>query len=190
MTSPLLVFDLDGTLVDSAPDLLGDARRGPAAPRVRGAAQSGHARGNRTRRAPHDRGGSRAPGRHARRRADRALSTATSSTHYEANISRRTRGSIPGTEALLDRFAAAAWAFAVCTNKKESLARLLLQELGVAERFAAICGLDTSPCASPIRGTSSEPSRRPAASRSTRSWSAIPAPISTPRGAPTSPSSA
>ncbi len=45
--------------------------------------------------------------------------------------------------ALLDRFAAAGWIFAVCTNKLEGLSRLLLAELGIEDRFAAICGGDT-----------------------------------------------
>ena len=32
---------------------------------------------------------------------------------------------------------------AVCTNKTESLAKLLIAKLGIAERFAFICGQDT-----------------------------------------------
>jgi phosphoglycolate phosphatase len=37
----------------------------------------------------------------------------------------------------------AGWRFAVCTNKREGLSRKLLEALGVAGRFAAICGSDT-----------------------------------------------
>ena len=62
--------------------------------------------------------------------------------YYEANISVGTR-LYPGTLALLDRYAGAGWSLAVCTNKPERLSRLLLSDLGVAERFAAICGGDT-----------------------------------------------
>jgi len=43
----------------------------------------------------------------------------------------------------LDRFAAAGYIFAVCTNKLEWLSKKLLDELGLSRRFAAICGADT-----------------------------------------------
>ena len=43
----------------------------------------------------------------------------------------------------LDRFGAAGWEFAVCTNKVEHPSIRLLTELGVARRFRAICGQDT-----------------------------------------------
>lgn len=49
----------------------------------------------------------------------------------------------PGVTAALDRFEAAGWSFAVCTNKIEGPSVLLLTALGVAERFQAICGKDT-----------------------------------------------
>jgi phosphoglycolate phosphatase len=49
----------------------------------------------------------------------------------------------------MDRFAAASWSFAICTNKKEGLSRLLLDRLGVAARFAAICGGDTFAASKP-----------------------------------------
>ena len=37
----------------------------------------------------------------------------------------------------------AGWRQAVCTNKIESSAKLLIAKLGIAERFAFICGQDT-----------------------------------------------
>lgn len=43
----------------------------------------------------------------------------------------------------LDRLAACGWTLAVCTNKPERLAALLLAELGLASRFAAMVGADT-----------------------------------------------
>ncbi len=49
----------------------------------------------------------------------------------------------PGVTAALDRFETAGWSFAVCTNKIEYPSVLLLTALGVADRFAAICGKDT-----------------------------------------------
>jgi phosphoglycolate phosphatase len=43
----------------------------------------------------------------------------------------------------LDALAANGSRFAVCTNKLESLSVLLLTQLGLAHRFAVICGQDT-----------------------------------------------
>ena len=43
----------------------------------------------------------------------------------------------------LDRFAAAGFDFAVCTNKSERPALKLMDALGVSSRFRAICGQDT-----------------------------------------------
>jgi len=141
MASPLLVFDLDGTLVDSAPDLLATldvvlARHGfPIAsdPTLRDGI--GH--------------GARHLIEFALRRQGISIDIATLDAlhrdfliHYEANICVGTR-LYPGTLALLDRFAAAGWSFALCTNKPEGLSRRLLQELRVAGRFAAVCGGDT-----------------------------------------------
>jgi phosphoglycolate phosphatase len=140
MTS-FLVFDLDGTLVDSAPDLL--ATLDVVLPRHGFAMAS-------------DAGLRNGIGHGARHLIEFALTRQGVSVdvatvdalyrdflaHYEANICIGTR-LYPGTLALLDRFAAAGWSFALCTNKPERLSRKLLDQLGVAERFAAICGGDT-----------------------------------------------
>ena len=48
-----------------------------------------------------------------------------------------------GVGPALDRLAAGGWTLAVCTNKPERLAALLLAELGLASRFAAMVGADT-----------------------------------------------
>lgn len=141
MPRPLLVFDLDGTLADTAPDLLSTlsvvlGRHGFAAdedPALRNGIGHG-----------------------ARRLIEYALKQQGAAfdvplldllyrdflVHYEANISVASR-LFPGTEALLDRFGAAGWSFAVCTNKPVRMSRLLLANLGVAERFSAICGGDS-----------------------------------------------
>ncbi len=141
MAPPLLVFDLDGTLVDSAPDLLAtlDAvlpRHGFRAPRDPGL-REGIGLG-----ALHLIETALA---HQGARPDRAALQPIYGdflAYYEANIARHSR-LFAGTEALLDRFEAAGWRLAVCTNKKERLSRLVLEELGIAARFAAICGVDT-----------------------------------------------
>lgn len=139
--SPLLVFDLDGTLVDSAPDLLAtlDAilpRHGFKAlddPRLRQGI--GHGARHLIEYALHMQ----------KREVDAAKLDAMHRDfliHYEANIC---VGSTlyPGLIELLDRFAAAGWGFAVCTNKLEHLSRQVLAALEIDARFLAICGSDT-----------------------------------------------
>jgi phosphoglycolate phosphatase len=48
-----------------------------------------------------------------------------------------------GLEGALDALQAQGFAFAVCTNKLEWLSKLLLDQLDLSRRFAAICGADT-----------------------------------------------
>jgi phosphoglycolate phosphatase len=43
----------------------------------------------------------------------------------------------------LDRFAAAGYLLAVCTNKTETFSRKLIASLGMSHRFQAICGQET-----------------------------------------------
>jgi phosphoglycolate phosphatase len=69
-------------------------------------------------------------------------------TYYESRIADDSR-LYPGVVAALDALAARGDFFAVCTNKIERPARLLLEKLGVADRFAFICGQDTFGVAKP-----------------------------------------
>lgn len=62
--------------------------------------------------------------------------------HYEANIAVYTR-LFPGGEAMLDALAERRVAVALVTNKLERLARRLVEELGLADRFFAVIGGDT-----------------------------------------------
>lgn len=55
----------------------------------------------------------------------------------------------PGLRPALDRLAAAGIRLAVCTNKREGLARRLLAATGFADAFAAVIGGDTFPEAKP-----------------------------------------
>ena len=142
-----IVFDLDGTLVDTAPDLsnaLNDVltRRGHrpvSLETIR--ACVGH--------------GARVMIEEALRRAgadddvDRML--AEFLVHYEANIAAESRP-FPGAVAALEAFAAQGAILAVCTNKRESLSRRLLQELGIDGYFAAIAGRDTFAVSKPDPG--------------------------------------
>ena len=62
--------------------------------------------------------------------------------YYTVHIADRTR-LYPGVDKALTACARAGWRQAVCTNKIESLAKLLIARLGIADRFAFICGQDT-----------------------------------------------
>ncbi|MFN3273489.1 MAG: HAD-IA family hydrolase [Paracoccus sp. (in: a-proteobacteria)] len=68
--------------------------------------------------------------------------------HYGDAIAVHTR-LYPGVEAALDRLDEAGHRLAVCTNKPAALAEVLLRELGVRERFAAMIGADTLPVRKP-----------------------------------------
>jgi len=147
MVAPLLVFDLDGTLVDSAPDLL--ATLDAIMPRY----------GFKALADPTMRDGIGHGARHLiqfglhRQRAEVDEATLDRMhrdflVYYESNICVESR-LYPGVVALLDRFAAAGWRFAVCTNKLEGLSRHVLAALGIEDRFAAIGGGDTFPTRKP-----------------------------------------
>jgi phosphoglycolate phosphatase len=139
--SATLVFDLDGTLVDTAEDLVVAlnfvaAREGlPNISLGDGRAMIGH--GVRTLIA-------RAFGTHGRALAPAELDRLTEVflREYLAAMPGRSRA-YPGVTAALDRFAAAGWRLAVCTNKSDASARRLLTLLGLANRFAVIAGPDT-----------------------------------------------
>src|SRR5438270_6699955 len=62
--------------------------------------------------------------------------------HYAAHIADLSRP-FEGLESALDDLAISGYRFAVCTNKLEWLSKLLLDQLGLSARFAAICGADT-----------------------------------------------
>lgn len=61
---------------------------------------------------------------------------------YEAGLAVQTR-LFDGAAAALDRLAADGWRLAICTNKPERLAVLLVEALGVAGRFGALLGADS-----------------------------------------------
>ena len=67
---------------------------------------------------------------------------ATLLAHYEANICVLTRP-YPGVIAALDALAANGVTMGVVTNKVERYARIVLDELGLTERFACILGGDS-----------------------------------------------
>jgi phosphoglycolate phosphatase len=141
MSAPIVIFDLDGTLVDTAPDLIDTLNaillREKLAPVAFDAARNmigGGARLLIER-------GLRAQGR-AAGVSDIERLYADFVGHYAERIAERSRP-FPGLERALDELAARNCRLAVCTNKLEWLSRRLLKALGLSDRFAAICGQDT-----------------------------------------------
>jgi phosphoglycolate phosphatase len=142
-----LVFDLDGTLAETAGDLIGAlnfvlADEGIEAVPVSAARALLGAGG----RALIQRGYARAGLALSAPKLDELF--ARFLTHYDAHIADHSR-LFPGVEACLDACAAAGWRLAVCTNKLEHSSRLLLSALGVAGRFRFVCGQDTFAIAKP-----------------------------------------
>jgi phosphoglycolate phosphatase len=141
MASPTIVFDLDGTLIDTAPDLVDTlnvvfAREGlPPVPYdtarnlIGGGARMMIARGveAENRNFPPD-------------KLDQMFTEFIA--HYSNHIADRSQP-FPGLIDALDTLESDGWRFAVCTNKLERLSLKLLDQLGLVERFKAICGQDT-----------------------------------------------
>jgi phosphoglycolate phosphatase len=136
-----VVFDLDGTLVDTAPDLINALNyilvREEMPPVPLHSARTMIGAG-------------------VRRLIERGLEldgraieiedvnrlTADFIDYYAAHIADASRP-FEGLESALDDLAARGYRFAVCTNKLEWLSKLLLDRLGLSARFSAICGADT-----------------------------------------------
>jgi phosphoglycolate phosphatase len=155
MTAPTVVFDLDGTLVDSAPDLV--ATLNAVFTRAGLSAVAYEAARNMV-------------GAGARALIERALSAQRRTLpaseierlreqfieHYAAHIADHSR-LFPGVEATLEDLHRRGCRLAVCTNKLEWLSIKLLDALGLTSRFAAICGADTFGVSKPdpaiLRGT-------------------------------------
>jgi phosphoglycolate phosphatase len=141
MGKPIIVFDLDGTLVDTAPDLLDSLNHTLSAGGVDGTDAAGFRQfvGH----------GGRVMIERAYRAQRRALPVdehdrlfALFLEHYGSNIPGQSKP-YPGVVEALERFRAAGYLLAVCTNKTEEFSKRLLVELGMSGFFAAICGQDT-----------------------------------------------
>ena len=138
---PTIVFDLDGTLVDTAPDLISalnyvlDREGLPAVPLASARNMIGAGARKLIER------GLEAEGR-AMSVADLDRLTADFIDYYACHIADASRP-FEGLEAALDDLSARGHRLAVCTNKLEWLSKRLLDQLRLAPRFAAICGADT-----------------------------------------------
>jgi phosphoglycolate phosphatase len=141
MPTPTIVFDLDGTLIDTAPDLVDtlnvilarhdvapvafDEARTMIGAGVKPLLQRGLASK-----------GVQFPPNEIDKLFDEYLEV------YAVHIADRSQP-FPGLERALDTLVARGCTLAVCTNKLEWLSVRLLEKLNLAQRFAAICGQDT-----------------------------------------------
>ncbi|WP_316214813.1 MULTISPECIES: HAD family hydrolase [unclassified Bradyrhizobium] len=142
-----IVFDLDGTLVDTAPDLISALnyvleREGlPALPLASARNMIGAGARKLLERGLEGEGRIVGPEEMNRLTADFI-------DYYGENIAVASRP-FEGLEMALDALAERGCQFAVCTNKLEWLSKRLLDQLGLSSRFAAICGADTFGVAKP-----------------------------------------
>jgi phosphoglycolate phosphatase len=143
----VIAFDLDGTLVDTAPDLVGtlnlllqeeglsplplDAAR----PFIGRGAKWLIERGFQAANAP-------LPADRAPALFDRFIA------HYLAHIADESRP-FPGVVAALSDLKAAGAKLAVCTNKRTDLSVALLDALDLGPLFAAVIGADAAPASKP-----------------------------------------
>lgn len=147
MKRPIIVFDLDGTLIDTAPDLLDSLNHSLAAGQLPAVDETGFRRfvGH---------GGrvmiERAFAAHNKalegEEHDRLLQLFLD--HYTLNIPGRSRP-YPGVLEAIARFEDAGYALAVCTNKYEANSLSLIEALGLTRHFTAIAGQDTFPFRKP-----------------------------------------
>lgn len=145
--APVLLFDLDGTLAETAGDLMGALNvilgREGLAPLPLASARNMLGAGARAliARGFAQAGQSLTPDKLQRLFVDFLV-------HYNAHIADDS-WLFPGVAAALDRAAGAGCALAVCTNKLEHSSHLLLRALGIADRFQFVCGQDTFGVAKP-----------------------------------------
>ena len=145
MPPSLIVFDLDGTLIDSAADLaaavnamLADYGCAPLpVPEVRRMIGDGVAMLV-----------ARALAASHCERADPAEAARIFMRHYEADATSLTTA-FPGVAAALQTLRAAGIPLAVCTNKPARVAAGILGSLGLAKYFARVIGGDSLPFRKP-----------------------------------------
>ncbi|MEA2790589.1 MAG: phosphoglycolate phosphatase [Acetobacteraceae bacterium] len=141
-----LLLDLDGTLVDTVPDLaavlnrLMHARGLPEFNRNQVASMVGDGVGVLVARAFNARG-----------QPPDSTAVAEFSADYEANIAVKST-LYPHVSQALEALARDGWRLAVCTNKPERAARALLKALGLLPLMSAVGGGDSFPVRKPDPG--------------------------------------
>jgi phosphoglycolate phosphatase len=150
MKDVTLVLDLDGTLVDTAPDLV------RATNHVMRSIGASEAPGEHIRATVSH--GARAMIVHALALAGRSMSDSDVDRlldefldYYAGNIAVDSQP-YPGAVEVLSGLAKRGTKLAVCTNKREGLSRKLLKELKMDRLFSAIVGRDTLPVYKPDPG--------------------------------------
>ena len=142
-----IAFDLDGTLVDTAPDLIGTLnvllRDEGLAPLPLAEARPFIGRGARWM----IERGFEAAGAHLHPTRTQGLFDRFIA-HYLGRIAEESRP-FPGCEAALDALKAGGAKLCVCTNKRTDLSVALLEALGIAGRFEAVIGADAAPAIKP-----------------------------------------
>ncbi|MFC5386552.1 phosphoglycolate phosphatase [Aquamicrobium segne] len=141
MARPIIVFDLDGTLVDTAPDLMDSLNHTLAQADLAAVDEPSFRRfvGH----------GGRVMIERAFAAQNRRLETQDHDhllevflKHYSANIPGRSQP-FPGVRDAIARFEAENYILAICTNKYEANSLDLINTLGLSQHFAANCGQDT-----------------------------------------------
>ena len=136
-----LLFDLDGTLVDSAGDLAGSLdtlmqEKGKAPIGIDiGRQLIGHGIANLVRSALKLRGARDGE-------EDSPADLKRFMEIYGARLTQTTRP-YPNVMATLQQLAAEGWTMAVCTNKRELFARAIVDDLGMSKFFPVVSGPDT-----------------------------------------------
>lgn len=142
-----IIFDLDGTLVDTAPDLAAALNavliaegQEPVSP-----SDLRHLVGH----------GVRAMFEHALLRTSADVSSERMANlteqflaHYRINIAKSSKP-FPGVPETLDRLAKTGAGLGVCTNKAHELTELLLNELSLSRHFPAVFGGGRTPYSKP-----------------------------------------
>lgn len=142
-----IAFDLDGTLVDTAPDLIGtlnvllEEEGLPVLPLDEARPFIGHGARWLIERGFEAAGAHLHPAR-AQTLFERFIA------HYRSHIADLSRP-FEGCEQALSALSAAGATLAVCTNKPTDLSVLLLDALGLSDRFGAIIGPDSAPAPKP-----------------------------------------
>lgn len=147
MRDATLIFDLDGTLVDTAPDLVAATNHVLAGLGLPGISEHalrplvGHGARFMVEHAIGP-GAAKLSEEERKRLLDRFLD------YYTRNIAVGSRP-FEGTVPALERFIGAGAKLAVCTNKTERISRMLLEALGMSGLFSAVAGRDTFPVFKP-----------------------------------------
>lgn len=142
-----IAFDLDGTLVESAPDLVGSVNAILVEEGVQPLAYDEGRRlisrgGRRILQWGFELAGEQDPAARATAVFDRFLS------YYGDHVADQSR-LFPGVDDALKTLKAAGATLVVCTNKPTGLSRSLLSKLGVLELFEGVVGIDAVTAAKP-----------------------------------------